>query len=101
MFAMLAKPPLNLATTTTVLYLGISKLSYFKSDCPCSGKALSRLPTYLESRRLLSFIPSRYGRVASISHATNCLIARLGYIAEKKGKWAPEEDVIALKYYSK
>lgn len=101
LLAMLSKPALlRLASPMNVLHLGISKLLYFQSDCVCFGQTISKMPVYLESRRLLSFISSRYGSVASITHATNCLVARLGYIVQKRGQWTPDTDVTALKYYS-
>ena len=73
---------LNLASALTVPHLGVSRLSYFKSDISGIGVILSKMPAYLETSRLLSFIPSRYGYVSSITHATDCLIARLGQIVQ-------------------
>jgi hypothetical protein len=92
---------LHLAGPMTVLHLGISTISYFRPDCACIGKTLSTMPRYLESRRLLSFIPSRYGVVSSITHATDCIIARLGHIVHSGGRWNPEGDMVALKHYAK
>jgi hypothetical protein len=85
----------------TVLHVGMRKLLYFRVDCLCFGKALSKMPVYLESRRLLSFISSRYGRVEAITDATNCLISRLGYIVQKRGRGPSERDVTSLRHYSK
>lgn len=100
--AMLKLPPLiKLTSPMTVLHVGMRKLLHFRVDCLCFGKALSKMPVYLESRRLLSFISTRYGRVEAITDATNCLIARLGYIVQKRGRGPSERDVTSLRHYSK
>lgn len=100
--AMLKLPPLiKLTSPMTVLHVGMRKLLYFRVDCLCFGKALSKMPVYLESRRLLSFISSRYGRGEAITDATNCLISRLGYIVQKRGRGPSERDVTSLRHYSK
>lgn len=102
MIAMVKTPSLlKLASPVTTLHLGISKLFCFRADCVCFGKVVSKMPAYLESQRLLSFISNRYGCVASVTHAANCLIARLGHIVETRGRWSPDSDPIALKYYSR
>lgn len=92
---------LNLASPLTVLRLGVSTLSYFKPDYSCIGETLSKMPPHMKSRRLLSFIPSRYGHVPSITHATDCLIARLGHITQSGGKLSARRDLATLKAYAK
>lgn len=89
---------LNLASPLTVLRLGVSTLSYFNPDYSCIGETLSKMPPLC--RRLLSFIPSRYGHVPSITHATDCLIARLG-ITQSGAKLSARRDLATLKAYAK
>lgn len=92
---------LNLASPLTVLRLGVSTLSYFYHDYSCIGETLSKMPPHIRSRRLLSFIPSRYGHVPSITHATDCLIARLGHIIQSGGKLSARRDLATLKSYAR
>lgn len=92
---------LHLASPMTVLHLGISTLSYFRPDCTCVGETLSKMPRHLKNRRLLSFIPSRYGLVSSLTHATDSIIARLDHIVRSKGIRSSEWDTVALKHYAK
>ncbi|KAH8817370.1 hypothetical protein F5884DRAFT_779171 [Xylogone sp. PMI_703] len=92
---------LSLATPLTVLHLGISSLSYFRPDLDCIGRTLSKMSAYPESQRLLSYIPSRYGHVPSITYATDCLLARLGEIARTQGILSSEGSVTALKLHTK
>ena len=91
---------LNLATPLTVLHIGISTLSCFGQDVGCIGETLSRMPIGPAQQRLLSFVPSRYGRVPSITHAADCLIARLGQVVKEGGNLSPTSDVAALKSYA-
>ncbi len=92
---------LNLATPLTVLHVGISTLSYFSPDVGRIGETLSGMPIGAAQQRLLSFIPSRYGRVPSITHAADCLIARLGQVVREGGSLSPTRDVAALKSYAR
>jgi hypothetical protein len=92
---------LYLAAPLTVLHLGMNTLSYFKSDLGRIGRTLTKIPVNLESRRLLAFIPSRYGRVSAITHATDCLVARLGQIVHTGGRSHAEGNLCALKSYSR
>ncbi len=71
------------------------------SNLSCIGNVISGLPPKIESRRLFSFIPSRYGHVASITHATDCLIARIRQFAQAAAGRSPEEDAAALNSYTK
>ncbi|KAI5459424.1 hypothetical protein BGZ63DRAFT_391009 [Mariannaea sp. PMI_226] len=92
---------LNLASPFTALHLGVSTLSYFMSDSASISKVLSRMPQNLENRRILSFIPSRYGRVSSITHATDCVIARLELVVRTGSIYSTEGDTSVLTLYSK
>ncbi|KAH8890600.1 hypothetical protein GQ53DRAFT_650265 [Thozetella sp. PMI_491] len=92
---------LDLATPLTVLHLGISTLSYFGSETCCIAKTLSTMPTSVESRRLVAFIPSRYGRVPSVTYATDCLVLRLGQIARAGRLALKENDIATVKPYIK
>lgn len=92
---------LNLASPLTVLHLGISTLSYFASTSGGLGMTLSNMPESLGAQRLLSFIPSRYGRVPSITYATDCLVARLKRLLETGSASSAAGDMAALKPYTK
>lgn len=92
---------LNLASRLTVLRLGVSTLSYLRLDNGCIGEILSRMPPYIKTRRVLSFIPSRYGHVSSITHATDCLIAGFSYIVQSGGKLSPTLDLATLRAYAR
>ena len=65
---------LNLAPLTG-LRLGVATLSFFTKD---PGKIAQTLCTAIPgSRKFISCIPARYGQVSSVSHAVDCIVAKL------------------------
>lgn len=65
------------------LRLGIAILP---QSMPEKAQAVgSTWASQLGGRKFLSFIPSRYGRVPSLRHATDCVIARLEHMMQPKG----------------
>ncbi len=94
-------PLLNLIAPLTVLHLGVTTLWHFRPDLWCISQTLAKMPRRPEFRPLLYYIPSRYGKVASITHATDSLLARLEQIVRTRGRWSPEWDALSLKSYTK
>lgn len=92
---------LNLINPLTVHHLGISTLSCFRPEMDCIGKTLGNMPSSAHERRLLSFIPSLYGHVPSVTYATDCIIARLQQLIRVKDGWSTSRDVASLKPYTK
>ncbi|KAH8822050.1 hypothetical protein F5884DRAFT_110262 [Xylogone sp. PMI_703] len=89
---------LNL-TPLTGLRLGIATSAHLTSD-PAQTRDLFSVP-HLGSRKLLSFIPSRYAQVASLRHATDCVIAKLRQIMQSPDSRVANGEVTALLHYSK
>lgn len=83
----------------TGLRLGVGTLSHYLYE-PTQPK--DRLITaQASSQRLLSFIPSRYGHVLLLRHATDCVIAKLQYESQPAEYRSPMGDVKAIMYYQK
>ncbi|OTA00753.1 hypothetical protein A9Z42_0010170 [Trichoderma parareesei] len=83
----------------TGLRLGVGTLSHYLYE-PTQPK--DRIITaQASSQRLLSFIPSRYGHVSLLRHATDCVIAKLHYESQPvehrspKSDWAKPETLCA------
>ncbi|KFY51265.1 hypothetical protein V497_09282 [Pseudogymnoascus sp. VKM F-4516 (FW-969)] len=57
--------------------------------------------SYLGSRKLLSFIPSRYGEVSSLSHATDCVVAKLRQMITHPDHRHPNSEALVLMHYTK
>lgn len=53
------------------------------------------------SKKLLTFIPSRYGHVSSLSHATDCVIAKLRQIAGTPERKSAAAEAAVLIHYNK
>ena len=94
-------PLLNLIAPLTVLHLGVTTLWHFRPDLWCISQTLATMPTRPDFRPLLYYIPSRYGKVASITHATDSLVALLEQIVRTRGRWSPQWDAFSLKLYTK
>lgn len=88
---------LHLAAPQTVLHVGISTVSFFKSNFSCIGKTLCNI----EARRLFSYIPSRYGHVSTITYATDCLISKLKQTLGRRDSGSADRDLSTLRLYSK
>jgi hypothetical protein len=71
---------LNLAPLTG-LRLGVTTLSFFTEDSTKIAQALS-IPVP-GSQKFMSFIPSRYGQVLSLSLAADCIVAKLQQMIKK------------------
>ncbi|KAL7945383.1 hypothetical protein V8C42DRAFT_55866 [Trichoderma barbatum] len=83
----------------TGLRLGVGTLSHYLYE-PTQPK--DRIITaQASSQRLLSFIPSRYGHVSLLRHATDCVIAKLQYLSQREEDRPPKGDVKALMHYQK
>src|SRR6266498_3873018 len=82
---------LNLSTLTT-LHLGIAAMEYFTTE-PNWTKSIFRDKQW----SYLSYLPSRYGDVPCLTHAADCVVARLrGMVSSLY----PSEDM-ALSLYVK
>ncbi|EHK25946.1 uncharacterized protein TRIVIDRAFT_218117 [Trichoderma virens Gv29-8] len=83
----------------TGLRLGVGTLSHYLYE---STEPKDRIITaQASSQRLLSFIPSRYGHVSLLRHATDCVIAKLQYQSQRVEDRSPKGDVKALMHYHK
>lgn len=83
----------------TGLRLGVGTLSHYLYE-PTQPKDLI-LTAQASSQKLLSFIPSRYGHVLLLRHATDCVIAKLHYLSQQEEDRSPKDDVKALMHYQK
>src|SRR5262249_21363264 len=74
-------PILELIAPLTSLHLGFASISCFPSTSGKAGDVLSAMPlSHLQSRRLLSYLPSRYGKFDALTYTVDCLMARLNQI---------------------
>ncbi|PNP53544.1 hypothetical protein THARTR1_06238 [Trichoderma harzianum] len=83
----------------TGLRLGVGTLSHYLYE-PTQPKDRI-IAAQVSSQRLLSFIPSRYGHVSLLRHATDCVIAKLQYQSQREEDRSPKGDVKALMHYQK
>ncbi|KAL7954494.1 hypothetical protein V8C34DRAFT_294279 [Trichoderma compactum] len=68
-------PILELIAPLTSLHLGFASISCFTSNSGRAGDVLSTSPpSHLQSRRLLSYLPGRYGKVAALTCTVDCLL---------------------------
>lgn len=83
------------------LRLGTDTYSHFHSSAGFvqGGDILSS--SYLGSRKLLSFIPSRYGEITSLSHATDCVVAKLRQMTTNPDRSHPKGEALVLMHYTK
>ncbi|KKP04207.1 hypothetical protein THAR02_03725 [Trichoderma harzianum] len=97
-------PILELIAPLTSLHLGFASISCFTSNSGRAGDLLSTSPlSHLQSRRLLSYLPSRYGKVAALTYTVDCLVARLNQITRTSlaNCTSEEEDGIVFCHYAK
>lgn len=97
-------PILELIAPLTSLHLGFASISCFTSNSGRAGDVLSTSPlSHLQSRRLLSYLPSRYGKVAALTYTVDCLVARLNQITRNSAAngSSQEEDGIVFCHYAK
>lgn len=83
----------------TGLRLGVGTLSHYLYE-PTQPKD-SIIAAQASSQKLLSFIPSRYGHVQLLRHATDCVIAKLQYLSQPEEDRSPKGDLKALMHYQK
>ncbi|RFU72739.1 hypothetical protein TARUN_9519 [Trichoderma arundinaceum] len=83
----------------TGLRLGVGTLSHYLYE-PTQPKDRI-VSAQASSQRLLSFIPSRYGHVLLLRHATDCVIAKLQSISLPVEDRSPKGDLKALMHYQK
>ena len=93
--ALIPTIPLDFSTLFTLapltgLRLGFATLAL----SPAHSKALAH--PNMGTKKLLTFIPSRYGHVSSLSHATDCVVAKLQQVIEppSRRKAAAESAVL-------
>ncbi|KAH0495101.1 hypothetical protein TgHK011_008671 [Trichoderma gracile] len=98
-------PILELIAPLTSLHLGFATISYFTSETGKTGDILYAFPlSHLQSRRLLSYLPSRYGKVSALTCTVDCLVARLDQIIRGSMTGCAsqgEEDCVVFGYYAK
>lgn len=82
----------------TGLRLGIAGLPLLTSE-PARLRDLFTVPQ-LGSRRLLSFLPSRYAQVSSVRYATDCIIAKLRQVTQPLDSRTRKGEMIMLQHYS-
>ncbi|KAK1240230.1 hypothetical protein MKX08_007672 [Trichoderma sp. CBMAI-0020] len=92
---------MSLVSPIAGLHLGIATLSQFATDESLAGDVFrAPLPfSKLDSRQLLSFIPSRYSSICSVTHAVDCLTTRLEQIMFHAALSSTQE-VIVLQHYT-
>jgi hypothetical protein len=57
--------------------------------------------SFLGTRKLLSFIPSRYNHISSLHHATNCVVAKVRQILTHRDRRHPDGEAHALMHYTR
>lgn len=92
---------MSLVSPIAGLHLGIATLSQFATDESLAGDVFrAPLPfSGLDSRQLLSFIPSRYSTICSVTHAVDCLTTRLEQIMFHT-TLSSRQEVIVLQHYT-
>ncbi|KAL7908460.1 hypothetical protein GGI35DRAFT_470094 [Trichoderma velutinum] len=90
-------PFLSLVESLVGLHVGIPCLS---PEIGSYGEALLVSQPPADSRKLLSFIPSRYGQIPSVTHATDCLSARLQQIMQADGHSPSIGDVAIFNHHA-
>ncbi|KAM0461401.1 hypothetical protein ACHAPV_004105 [Trichoderma viride] len=83
----------------TGLRLGVGTLSHYLYEPAQPKDAI--VTAQASSQKLLSFIPSRYGHVQLLRHATDCVIAKLQYLSQPEENRSPKGDLKALMHYQK
>lgn len=74
-------PILELIAPLTGLHLGMAYLSCFTLEPGRTGDGLLSLPlSQVQSRGLLDYLPSLYGKATALTHTVDCLVARLSQI---------------------
>ncbi|KAL7948820.1 hypothetical protein V8C42DRAFT_230334 [Trichoderma barbatum] len=97
-------PILELIAPLTSLHLGFASISCFTSESGRAGDVLSASPlSHLQSRGLLTYLPSRYGKVAALTYTVDCIVARLNQITRTSvpDRASDGEDRIILHHYAK
>lgn len=97
-------PILELIAPLTSLHLGFATISCFTSESGRTGDVLFASPlSHLQTRGLLSYLPSRYGKVSVLTYTVDCLVARLNQITRSSttNGASDEDDGIVFRHYAK
>ncbi|UKZ91868.1 uncharacterized protein TrAFT101_006838 [Trichoderma asperellum] len=97
-------PILELIAPLTSLHLGVASISCFTLEPGRTGDVLFSLPlSNLQSRRLLDYLPSLYGKASALTYTVDCLVARLNQITRglTTNTSSEEEDGEVLHHYAK
>ena len=81
----------------TGLRLGITNSSTLKEAWQHKNKVSVPQPG---TRKLLSFIPSRYNHVASLRHATDCVTAKLRHMLQESDSRPANGEALILQHYA-
>ncbi|PON21905.1 hypothetical protein TGAM01_v209161, partial [Trichoderma gamsii] len=76
------------------------EIPHLRSECGSYREASHAPLSPADSRKLLSFIPSRYGRVPSLTHAADCLSARLQQIIQADSQRTSIGEVVILDHHA-
>lgn len=76
------------------------EIPHLRSESGSYRGALHESLPSADIRKLLSFIPSRYGQVPSLTHATDCLSTRLQQLIQTNSQCTPIGDVIILNHHA-
>lgn len=97
-------PILELIAPLTSLHLGMASITCFTLEPGRTGDVLFSLPlSHLQSRRLLDYLPSLYGKASALTSTVDCLVARLTQITRglTTNTSSEEEDGEVLYHYAK
>lgn len=87
-------------TQLTGLRLGIAQPAHSKSEPGSSGKSL-HTPQH-GSHKMLCFISSRYGQMTALSHATDCVVAKIQHMMQIPDcRSTAAGEAIVLLHYTK
>lgn len=97
-------PILELIAPLTGLHLGMAYISCFTLEPGRTGDGLFSLPlSQMQSRRLLDYLPSLYGKATALTYTVDCLVARLGQITRGLASNTSTEEIDGdvLHHYAK
>ncbi|UKZ61869.1 uncharacterized protein TrAtP1_003131 [Trichoderma atroviride] len=97
-------PILELIAPLTGLHLGMAYLSCFTMEPGRTGDGLFSLPlSQMQSRRLLDYLPSLYGKATALTYTVDCLVARLSQITRGLATNTPTQEIDGevLHHYAK
>jgi hypothetical protein len=92
-------PLLQLIVPLTLPHIGISTVISVDLDLEQAGEIVGAITPEKSYGQLLSFIPSRYGHIPSITLATDCLLAKLSQMLRKRTANVDGSQDTAMKLY--